>query len=448
MLSFIVICCVLALGHILRMKIRLLRRLYLPSCVIGGLAALVILQFIPAGTKQDWTQGWSDLPGFLINIVFACLFLGIKIPSVRQIWHRSSTQVAYGQIVAWGQYVIGIGAWLLLIRWIWPQLPAMFGGVLPVGFEGGHGTAGGLAPVFAQYDWEAGKDFALASATFGILGAIIFGMLLVNWATRKGYTVKRCEPADVAEDDTFGIIPLGQRPVAGKLTVNSDAIESASLHIAIIGIACLIGYGIKQGLLGIESAVPAMDKLGLMKGFPLFPLCMVGGIIIQIWEDKFDKHHIIDLGIVKRIQNTALDFLVVSAIATIKLSVVAEGIVPLLILAVLGTFWNIGCVVFLARRVFPDCWFERAIAEMGQSMGVTATGLLLLRVVDPDYETPAADAFACKQMIHEPFMGGGLWTGAAIPLLALKGGWFVFTIALSAVFIWAVAIVFLRKSQT
>jgi len=32
-----------------------------------------------------------------------------------------------------------------------------------------------------------------------------------------------------------------------------------------------------------------------------------------------------------------------------------------------------------------DAWFERSIVEMGQSLGITATGLLLLRFVDPDY---------------------------------------------------------------
>ena len=90
----------------------------------------------------------------------------------------------------------------------------------------------------------------------------------------------------------------------------------------------------------------------------------------------------------------------------------------------------------LARRILPDAWFERSIAEMGQSMGVTATGLLLLRVVDPDYETPAADAFACKQIVHEPFMGGGLWTSAAIPLLAWWGGWPVFFITVGAMAMW------------
>jgi len=88
--------------------------------------------------------------------------------------------------------------------------------------------------------------------------------------------------------------------------------------------------------------------------------------------------------------------------------------------------------------MLPDAWFERSIAEMGQSMGVTATGLLLLRVVDPDYETPAADAFASKQLLHEPFMGGGLWTSAAIPLLATVGAWPVFLIAVAAVTFWIV----------
>ncbi|MHC4783675.1 MAG: sodium:glutamate symporter, partial [Planctomycetota bacterium] len=54
----------------------------------------------------------------------------------------------------------------------------------------------------------------------------------------------------------------------------------------------------------------------------------------------------------------------------------------------------------------------------------------------PDYDTPAADAFACKQIVHEPFMGGGLWTSAAIPLIAIYGPGRVLIIALAAVSIW------------
>ena len=95
----------------------------------------------------------------------------------------------------------------------------------------------------------------------------------------------------------------------------------------------------------------------------------------------------------------------------------------------------------LARRLLPDAWFERPIAEMGQSMGVTATGLVLLRSVDPDNKTPALDAFGAKQLLHEPFMGGGLWTSAAIPLLALYGPWPIFRIACGAVATWLIVLV-------
>ena len=458
MLSFIALCVILAVGHLFRMKIRLLRQLYLPSCVIGGLFALALIQ----GAKgcqslwpnewlayvNDsftlWSQPWAKLPGFLINIVFACLFLGIRLPGISQLWHRAKFQVAYGQIVAWGQYVVGIGLWLILLQWFYPDLPEMFAGILPVGFEGGHGTAAGLSEVFQQYGWADGKDFALTSATFGILGAITVGMILINWAARNGYTVRKTNPDDIEEDDSISVIPVDRRPIAGKLTVHSDAIESFSLHVAIVGLACLIGYLIKQLLLGIESCIPCLDEFGLFRGFPLFPLCMLGGLIIQIYEERFDRHDLIDVGLTRRIQNSALDFLVVSAIATINLDVVVKGIVPLLILVAAGVLWNIGCLTLLARRILPDAWFERAIAEMGQSMGVTATGLLLLRVVDPDYDSPAADAFACKQLIHEPFMGGGLWTGAAIPLIATIGALPVFAIAVIVMSIW-LAIVFLPR---
>ena len=448
MVPFLALCLSLFIGHILRTKLNFLQKLYIPSCIIGGIFALIVLSLIPDKQAETISLGWPKLPSMLINIVFACLFIGIKIPTPKQVWQNSSMQLAYGQIVAWGQYVVGIGLWLALIQFIWPELPAMFGGVLPVGFEGGHGTAGGLTEVFDKFNWQDGKDYALASATFGIVTAIIFGMGLVNWANRKGYAVKQKSPEDITEDESIGIIPLGKRPEAGKLSVNSDAIDGLTLHICIVAMACLIGFGISKGLVAIENTSPAMQKVGILSAFPMFPLCMIGGLFVQIIEERFDKHKLIDIGLVRRIQNTALEFLVVAAIATIKISIVAKGIVPLLILVAGGVIWNIWCVTFLARRVFKDCWFERAIAEMGQSMGVTATGLLLLRVVDPNYETNAANAFAYKQMAHEPFMGGGLWTGAAIPLLALHGGMPVFAISCSAIVIWSIAIIIMKPRSS
>lgn len=448
MLSLVGLCLLLGAGYLLRVRVKLLRKLYLPSCVVGGLLGLLIIQTLAAMDDvaqpihqmnvaiSGWTAPWRALPAFLVNIVFACLFLGVKPPKLSSLWHRAAPQVAYGQIVAWGQYVVGLGFWVFILGWFFPHLPEMFAGILPVGFEGGHGTAAGMGPVFEHHDWPQGREFALTSATCGILSAITVGMVLINWAVRRGHVKAGIDPSEIAEDDSVGVIPVDSRVSAGKLTVSSDVVETFSLHIVIVGVAVAIGYLMKEVLVLIESAAPYLLKHKLLSSFPLFPLCMLGGLIVQILEERFDKHRLIDVGLIRRIQNASLDFLVVAAVATISLQIIMTGLLPLLVLVAAGIAWNVLCVLLLARRVLPDAWFPRAIAEMGQSMGVTATGLLLLRVVDPDYETPAADAFACKQLVHEPFMGGGLWTGIAIPLIAVIGAPSVLLIATVVLSAW------------
>jgi ESS family glutamate:Na+ symporter len=435
MFSFASLCALLGFGYWLRRRLTILQRLYLPASVVAGLAGLLLLQLVPLPAEA--TAGWNKLPGLLINIVFACLFLGTALPKASQVWKSSGRQLAYGQIVAWGQYAVGCLFVLLLLGPVF-NLPDLFAGIMPVGFEGGHGTAGGMGPTFEKLGFPEIKDYALASATGGIMGAIIVGMGLVNWAVRKGYVEKRARP-DVNIEDLSGLIPVGQRPAAGRLTVSSDVVESLSLHLVFVGIAILLGWLMKQGLLLLATRLPETGA-EIMESFPLFPLCMLGGVLLQWLSDRFDRHEHLDQNLVLRIQNCALDFLVVAAIATIRLDVVAKGWLPLLILVVAGILWNVLCLTVFARRAFRDAWFERGIAEMGQSMGVTATGLLLLRVVDPDYETEAAEAFAAKQLLHEPFMGGGLWTGMAIPLLAVWGGWPILGIALGAMAVWVLVL--------
>ena len=446
-ISFCVLCLFVFAGSYLRMRVSLFHKLYIPSPVIAGLVALIIIQATNhAGTPlpESCTAGWSKIPGFFINIVFACLFLGVNLPPLRTIGKRAGMQLAYGQILVWGQYLIAALAVLLFIGKIF-DLPDMFAGILPVGFEGGHGTAAGLKDVFIQLGWAEGCDFALASATIGVLGAIITGMVLINRAARRGDIVHPQTTLEAEESQKFkGIHALDLRPEAGRLTIKTDAIDSLSFHLCVVGVAIGIGILLKTALVQLEGCSEFLSKNELLQSFPLFPLCMLGGLIVQIIESRFDKHDLIDEGLMKRIQNTSLDFLIVAAIATIKLEVIVDGIIPLLILAALGISWNVICLLYLAPRVFKTAWFEKAIAELGQSMGVTASGLLLLRVADPEYKTDAADSFAAKQLLHEPFMGGGLWTGMAIPLMAKVGIMPIIYISGGAIAIWLLFIAFMR----
>ena len=435
--SFCALCLLVLAGKYLRVRIPLFQRLYLPSAVIGGVLGLIIIQVLGGWIPDAWTAGWVRLPGLLINVVFAALFLGVAIPPLAEIWRRSGPQLAYGQIVAWGQYVVGIGLVLVLLRPLLGTSP-LFGVIVPVGFEGGHGTASGLAETFQKLAWPEGADYALASATAGMISAIVVGMCLVNWAVRRGVVshVRRIE--DMSETERAGVYRPDNRPSAGRQTVMPDSIDSLTLHLAFIGLAILIAIGIKLGLSAAESRIPGLRSQEIMRAFPLFPLSMIGGLIVQISLGKCSANPPIDRELTLRLSGLALDFLVVAAVSTIRMEVIMEGWLPFLVIILGGVAWNVFCVMVLARRLLPDAWFERAMAEMGQSMGVTATGLLFLRVLDPECRTEATSAFGYKQLLHEPFMGGGIWTSAAVLLVYRQGAPFVLAVSVAAIAVWVV----------
>jgi glutamate:Na+ symporter, ESS family len=438
-ISFCGLCLLLVVGKFLRVKIKLLQKLYLPSSVIAGIIGLIILSTCKEYIPSEYTAGWSKLPGFLINIVFAGLFLGVQIPGIKKIWGIAGPQLCYGQIVAWGQYLVGIGLVLALLGPLM-GVPDQFGVIIPVGFEGGHGTAGGLAKVFTDLGWSEGTDLGLASATVGMVCGIVIGMWLINWAVGKGYVSNIRSFDKQSKEERSGIYPVEKQPAAGRQTVASDSIDSLALHIAVIGIAILFGYLMKIGFREINYYMPAtIQELQILNSFPLFPLCMIGGLFLQFLLNKVKVGHVVNHGQMSRIAGTALDFLVVAAIASIRIEVIKENWIPFVSLILVGVLWNVFCVLWLAKRLLPKTsWFEQSIAEMGQSMGVTATGLLLLRTVDPEDKTIAPAAFGYKQLLHEPFMGGGLWTSMAIPLVITTGGFTVLIISSIAIVFWLI----------
>merc|ERR1712226_1697336 len=172
------------------------------------------------------------------------------------------------------------------------------------------------------------------------------------------------------------------------------------------------------------------------RSFPLFPLCMLGGLVVMWVHEKLGLTLPVDELLMDRIGGAAMEFLIVAAIALINLSAVASDLAPLFIIIAGGLSWNFFCFFYLKNFVLPDYKFERAIVELGQSFGTTATGLLLLRMVDPDKETKVWRAFGFKQLVTEPFMGGGVWTTVSLPLLSSIGVWGVFGISSGALAFW------------
>ncbi len=439
-MSFCGLCLLLLLGKVVRTAVPLLQRLFLPTSVIGGLLGLVAIQvcrrWFPQVELSGWTAGWSAMPGFLINIVFASLFIGASIPPLKTVWEQGAAQLCYGQICAWGQYVVGLAlAGLVLVPLF--HVNSAFGTLLEIGFEGGHGTVGGLSQTFEDLGWKEGGALGFTVATCGMVLGVSLGMTLINLAAKRGWIQGLKVDAHRDPLEMRGIYPPEEQPSAGSQTVRSDSVDSLAFHLAILGLAVFLGYLLKQALLELNGVLPqGIRELKVLESFPLFPLCMLGGLALQLFLRRTRLSHLVSGGQIQRLAGASLDFLVISAVASIRVEFILAQWMPLLLLILAGTAWNLFCVLYLAPRIFRGAWFERAIAEFGQSMGVTATGLLLLRTVDPESRTEAAKAFGYKQLLHEPIMGGGIWTSIALPLVVSRGNLTTWMICAIAVLFW------------
>ncbi|EDX86129.1 Sodium/glutamate symporter superfamily [Synechococcus sp. PCC 7335] len=461
--AFIWIALLILAGRIIKQKVGWIQRLYLPESIVAGVLALLLgpqvlgaITTAVAGEGAFLSEGlfsepiretWSSSPGIFINIVFAALFLGETIPSPKQIWRRAAPQVVFGQSLAWGQYVVGILATLFILIPLFDANP-ISGALIEIGFEGGHGTAGGMASTFADLGFEEGADLALGLATVGIVTGIISGTLLADWARKKQHISVSRAPEDT-EDDVPQLSHDDNERVRERRAhlTRGLLIDPLSLNFGFVGIAVIFGWLIQQALILIENLTWASTGFTVMEYIPLFPMALIGGILVQLIMVRLNLDALVIPRLTKNIAGTALDVVVVTALASISLQVLGGNLGIFLTLSILGIAWNIAFFLWFAPRLFPDYWFEKGIGDLGQSMGVTATGILLMRMVDPENRSGAFESFAYKQLFFEPIVGGGLFTAASPALIASFGLTTTLLITAGLLVFWIVAGLFLVRQD-
>ncbi len=420
LVAVLVLALLILLGKWIRRSSRVLGRLYVPSAILAGVLALLagpqgLGRLVPDDRLPTglWSEAmldtWSAMPGLLISVVFATLFLGKAIAPPGEIWEKAGPMVVHGQALAWGQYVVGLLLVVLLLR-PWTGIDPMAGALIEIGFEGGHGTAAGLGDTFRELGFASGLDLALGMATVGVVGGVLMGTILINWAVWRGHL----EPPDEVSDDEAEAMSSPELLEEEKGRGFTDkALEPLSIHLGFVAVAIGVGWLLLEALILAERHL--LVPLGwpeLMEHIPLFPLAMVGGVLTQLVGMKTGFAELIDRGLMNRIGGLSLDLLIVAALGTLSLDVLGENLPVLVVLILGGIAWNLFGFWILARLLFPENWVANGLANFGQGMGMTVVGLLLVRMADPRNRSGAMEAFGYKQLLFEPVVGGGLFTAA------------------------------------
>ena len=436
LVAFVGLSLLLLVGVTLRRKLRWLRRLGIPEALVAGVIGLLIGPYSPWPLFPEPVYAvWAQTPGVLISLVFATLFVGQRLPSPKELWQRAAGQVAFGMTLGLGQYLVGGVLVLLVLQPLFGTNPLM-ACLIEVGFEGGHGTAAGMGSTFADLGLASGEALGLAMATVGVVSAVLIGSALVVIGRAQHWLGQRHQGSASQEgrrallqqaalsDPLSAEAALARESAAGLADPEADGgctIDALTVNLALAGGAVGLGVLLKEGITLLGRTLGGEPAAELLNAIPVFPLAMVGGLLVQLVL-QWRRHQDLASPVVQAsVGSLAMDLLITAAMASINLPILEENWLPFALLAIAGLAWNVVVFVLLGRRFFRDHWFERAIADFGQGTGVTATGLLLLRMADPMGRSRAMESFSFKQLVFEPFLGGGLITALA-PIALVSWG--------------------------
>jgi ESS family glutamate:Na+ symporter len=378
-----------------------------PEALLAGALGLLIA---PEGPLPLLPQGvirvWSELPLVLLTLVFGALLLAKPLPRIGELWRPVASQLLLALTLAFGQFVMGGLAVLLVLQPLFGAPPVM-AALIEVAYEGGHGSAAAMGPSYARLGLESGESLGLAMATVGLLTATLVGGLVVvlgrsrRWLLASTLPVAQASEGPAQPDQILSDDPLPIRFV--------QWLQRWLPNLALTGTAVLLGVVMLSGLQLLAGRIGGGFAL-VIEGLPAFPLALLGSLLVRFALEKTGMAHWVVPAVQVRVGTLAADLLITAATACLDLRLLAEQWLPLLVLAVAGLLWNVAVVLLLAPRILPPNWFERGLVEFGQATGVAASGLLLLTMVDPQDQGDALTPFSIKQLLLQPFIAGGIIT--------------------------------------
>lgn len=392
----------LLVGTFLRAKVKLFQSLYLPASVIGGFIGIIISpeilgRFSNYSISEEWIKTYSLLPGILSVPIFAAIPLGMFLNKNKNIksMYPSKVLICFGlfQCASMSQSAIGYVTNMFFSK-INPQLNMYrtFGYELSAGFAGGHGLAaatGKLLEGFGIPQWEIAQGVALTTATVGLIGGIVFGIIFINLAVRKNKTkiIKRINNnADKSMEVGYNK-DINKQNSLGRETFLSSSIETITFHLAIIFTVCGIAYI-------VLNFVKKMNIAGL-NVLPVWTYSMIIMFALNFIIKKLNLVWMVDAKVKAKIMGTFSDFAIVSAMTSLPIKAIINYIAPITVMCILG-FIITYLLVFPLNSFFfkEDYSFERAIISWGTLTGVLITGMTLLKICDPEYKSPALSEFS------------------------------------------------------
>jgi len=393
----------------MRSKIKFFQRFLIPNALTAGFLLFPLYNWVFPLMGMD-TVSLENIVFHFLNISFIAMTLRVSKEK-----RRSSRDVFATSTMVLSQYAIqcflGTIITIVLIKTFMPDLFPGFGLFATLGFSLGPGQAFAIGTGWEAMGFEGLGSVGLTFGALGFIWASFGGIFLVNYGMRKGW-ISKDEKSRINERKVRqGVLHRGDSTASSEVTdvTNPEAIDPFTFASGLVLATYLVSY---LGLTGISWLLGFLGNSGIQLATNLwgimFIFCGITAMGVKAFLKGLRLDFVIDNQRMTRISGFSVDFMVASAIAAISAAVVAQYWVPILIIAGLTGLATTFSHIWLSSRVFQDHVFYRAVLIYGAATGTLPTGLALLRIIDPEFETPASRDF---------MVSAGLTFLAAIPII-------------------------------
>ncbi len=389
----------LLFANVLRRKIPFLRKSLLPTAVIAGFIGLILKEtlFAYVVSAGDYERTLFILRTITYHtIALGFIALGLKVRSLVHVEGGTKRGFYSGLLIVSTYLIQGLVALSLsfiLVRTVFPNFFEAAGMLFPMGFGQGPGQAQNIGNLYeVTHGFVGGTTFGVAIASFGFVWASIAGVIYLNLLNKRGaidYARKKTASAVKAED----IESSDEIPIA-------EAIDKFTIQIALVLVVYLFTFGFIFGInqwmqtgvlgnFGIETVGPLIVGFNFIVGM-LFALVAKRLFLFlrakRIMTRQYPNNYMLD-----RIAGSIFDFMVIAAIAAIRIEDLRNLWGPFIILSFIVGTVTLFYVKAMCKRIYPDYTNAATMGMFGMLTGTASTGIILLREVDPSFKTPAAN---------------------------------------------------------
>ena len=383
-----IIAAAIIVANIMRRRIGFVRRGLVPTAVIAGFLLLILRS---VGWLRIDVVFLEQLTYHGIAIGFIAMALRIQKPDSRAakfIGAKSGALIVATYLI---QALSGLAITIILFFTFIPKLFPAAGILLPMAFGQGPGQANNVGQSYELLGFVGGRSFGLALAASGYLCACIVGVVYLNVLAKKR-GISRRDTDELASNTSLAFYEdKGEIPIA-------ESIDKFSIQVALVILSYMIAYGLTLGVTSLLTRVaPGVASLvnSLLWGFNF----IIGSVIAMgvrallgfSYKHNIIRHQYQNSYLLSRIAGVSFDVMIVAGITSIEITELAGLWLPFTLLSLAGAATTYFYIRMVARKIYPDYFAEGFVSMYGMLTGTISSGVLLLREIDPDLSTPAAN---------------------------------------------------------